>query len=86
MLWVTTASSPILAPLSSNMTCLKVPIVEQLHTLEVSVGAKTHEFQTQMKLLKDLDPHCGCYLEQQEDYVPHQEFIHIYEVPSISQT
>ena len=29
------------------MTCLKVPIVEQLHTLEVSVGAKTHGFQTQ---------------------------------------
>jgi hypothetical protein len=29
------------------MTCLKVPIVEQLHTLEASVGAKTHGFQTQ---------------------------------------
>ena len=29
------------------MTWLKGPIVEQLHTLEVSVGAKTHGFQTQ---------------------------------------
>ena len=39
-----------------------------------------------MRLQKYFDPHCGYYLEQQEDYVPHQEFIHIYEVPSISQT